>query len=148
MCCKCVGGGVICGLVGLICHAHGGEVLVKCLQLLWLDCGLLCVVICCVCICMQNGVTAMHVVCKEGRLDMVKVLHAQGASIETASEVIALNPDITSSPDVLCYCVTQKGCTPLMSACSEGHVDIVEYLVEQKPSLLNTRTQVSLQWNL
>ena len=36
---------------------------------------------------MQNGVTAMHVVCKDGHLDIVKALHAQGASIDAPSEV-------------------------------------------------------------
>lgn len=91
----------------------------------------------------QNGVTAMHVVCREGRLDLVKVLHGRGASIEAASEVAK---DLFSllAWSSLFLCDVQKGCTPLMSACSGGHVDVVDYLVEQNPSLLHTRTQVSV----
>ncbi len=54
---------------------------------------------------MQNGVTAMHVACKEGRLDMVKILHAQGASIESASEVRTCQHHCVQCRSALMYIV-------------------------------------------
>ena len=39
---------------------------------------------------MQNGVTAVHVACEEGHLEVVKVLCSHGASLDITSQVSCL----------------------------------------------------------
>ena len=36
---------------------------------------------------LQNGITAVHVACQEGHLDIVKVLESHGAALDAVSEV-------------------------------------------------------------
>lgn len=47
-----------------------------------------------------------------------------------------------------CMCLSlQSGITPLMSACTRNCVDTVQYLLDQKPSLLNAQSEVcELKW--
>ena len=58
--------------------------------------------------------SCLHLACKSGSLETVKILHEKGMDIEEPG---------------------QMGRTPIMFACRHGHLDIVNYLKEKKANL-------------
>ena len=65
----------------------------------------------------ESGDTPLHVACKTGKLDLVKVLIEAG------------NIDVISVTD-------KNRRSPVSYACSQGHADIVEFLTEKNCAVL------------
>ena len=89
----------------------------------------------------KKGCTALHYACKNGALDIVKMLILKGADIE-AEEEGGLTPLMMAATRRHCSVVevlisseaspnikNKKGCTALHNACENGALDIVKMLI-------------------
>ena len=79
----------------------------------------------------QDGVhnaPALWNAAARGRGDLVEILKEAGADVAAVSKVALVPRDVAL--DVLVASLVQAGATPLFTAASRGHLDVVIYLAE------------------